>query len=91
MSKICDICGKTSQKGNLVPRGVGKRVTRRTVNHRMPNLRIKRFVIDGNTVKVQLCASCLKRINYEKNLEAAAVKAANEVKNTPEVKSASAK
>jgi ribosomal protein L28 len=68
MSKICDVCGKTFQKGNLVPRGVGRRVTRRTITQKQPNLRIKRFIIDGNTVKVRLCASCLKRIKYEEKL-----------------------
>ena len=65
MSKICQVCGKQAQKGNLVPRGVGKRVTRRTIASRQPNLRVKRFSIAGNTVKMLLCASCLKRINYD--------------------------
>lgn len=76
MSKICDICGKTGQKGNLVPRGVGKRVTRRTINIRQPNLRVKRFNIDGNKVKMFLCASCLKRIGFDAK-KAAEVVASN--------------
>ena len=75
MSKICTVCGKTSLKGNLVPRGVGRRVTRRTITHKMPNLRVKRFKIDGNTVKIQLCASCLKRIGFEEKLAAKAAAA----------------
>lgn len=65
MSKMCQVCGKEAQKGNLVPRGVGKRVTRRTLNKRQPNLRVKRFSVDGNTVKMLLCASCLKRIKFD--------------------------
>jgi ribosomal protein L28 len=65
MSKQCQICGKTYQKGNLVPRGIGNRVTRRTINRNSVNLRIKRFVIDGKTVKLRLCSSCLKRIKKD--------------------------
>lgn len=73
MSKICDICEKSAQKGNLVPRGVGKRVTRRTLTSRQPNLRVKRFTINGNTVKMLLCSSCLKRIKFEAKKAEAAV------------------
>lgn len=65
MSKQCQICGKTYQKGNLVPRGIGNRVTRRTINRNSVNLRIKRFVIGGKTVKLRLCSSCLKRIKKD--------------------------
>jgi len=65
MSKQCQICGKTYQKGNLVPRGIGNRVTRRTINRNSINLRVKRFKIDGKNVKVRLCASCLKRIKKD--------------------------
>ena len=73
MSKICQVCGKTSLKGNLVPRGVGKRVTRRTIAHKQPNLRVKRFIINGAKIKMHLCASCLKRIGFEeKKLQAEA-------------------
>jgi len=63
MSKICQICGKTYQKGNLVPRGIGRRVTRRTIKRSQPNLRIKRFDLNGKKVKFKLCASCLKKIS----------------------------
>ena len=77
MSKICQVCGKQAQKGNLVPRGVGKRVTRRTIAQRQPNLRVKRFSVDGNTVKMLLCASCLKRIKYDAKQAEVAAKAEN--------------
>ena len=75
MSKVCDICGKGYMKGNLVPRGVGRRVTRRTITRKYANLRIKKFDIGGSSVKVRLCSSCLKRIKYEKRLKEAQTEA----------------
>lgn len=80
MSKICDVCGKGYQKGNLVPRGIGRRVTKRTIIARQPNLRTKHFVINGTNVKLQICSSCLKRVKFEENranVEAAAKVAAS--------------
>ena len=65
MSKICEVCGKSYLKGNQVPRGVGRRVVRRTINRQMPNLRVKRINLNGTNVKVVLCSSCLKRMKYE--------------------------
>lgn len=49
-----------------MPRGVGKRVTNRASKRQQPNLRKKRLEIDGHTVTVNICASCLKRRKYEK-------------------------
>jgi ribosomal protein L28 len=65
MSKICDICQKGYQKGNLVPRGIGRRVTRRTITVRHPNLRSRHFVVNGSMVHLMVCSSCLKRLKYE--------------------------
>ncbi|RJR28033.1 50S ribosomal protein L28 [candidate division WWE3 bacterium] len=65
MAKVCDICLKSYQKGNLVPRGIGRRVTRRTTVRRQPNLRYKKFEINGISVRLWLCASCLKRIKFD--------------------------
>ena len=73
MSRVCEICGKTYQKGNLVHRGIGNRVSRRTINRKSANLRVKRFLINGVKVKFRLCASCLKKIvKEERELLAAA-------------------
>ena len=74
MPKQCEICGKTYQKANLVPRGIGNRVTKRTASRNSANLRVKRFLINGRKVKVRLCASCLKRLkkdekDFAKSLE----------------------
>jgi ribosomal protein L28 len=65
MAKICQICGKGALKGKQVPRGIGRRVTRRTIIKQEPNLRVKKFVIDGTSVSLRICASCLKRIKFE--------------------------
>ena len=52
-------------KANIVPRGVGNRVTKRSTKVRMANLRVKRFVVNGAKVKLVLCSSCLKRIKKD--------------------------
>lgn len=65
MSKICDICSKGALKGNLVKRGIGRRVTRRTITKQTPNLFDKKIKIDNSTVKLRICSSCLKRLKYE--------------------------
>jgi ribosomal protein L28 len=65
MAKICDICEKTYQRGNTVRRGIGRRVTRRTTAKNQPNLRYKKFKINGITLRLWVCASCLKRFKYE--------------------------
>ena len=65
MSRVCQICGKGYQKGNLVPRGIGNRCTGRTIARNSINLRVKRFLINGKKVKFRLCSSCLKRITKE--------------------------
>lgn len=76
MAKICEICNKGYQRGNLVPRGIGKRVTRRTTVRRLPNLFTKKLNINGVNTRVRLCTSCLKRLKFEAAvLEKAEVKA----------------
>ncbi len=65
MSKICQLCGKGSLKGNQVPRGIGRRVTKRSIIKQEPNLRVKKFTVNGRSVTLRICASCLKRIRYD--------------------------
>ena len=65
MSRVCEICGKTYQRGNLIKRGIGNRVARRTLSKKSANLRVKRFLINGVRVKLRICSSCLKRITKE--------------------------
>lgn len=66
MARVCEVCQKSYLKGNLVPRGVGRRVTSRTIKRQQPNIRSKKITINGKTAKVNICTSCLKRIKFEK-------------------------
>jgi ribosomal protein L28 len=71
MAKVCQICGKGYQKGNQVPRGIGRRVTRRSIIKQQPNLRTKKLTVDGRNVTLRICTSCLKRLKYNENQAAA--------------------
>ena len=62
MSRICEICEKSYMRGNQVPRGIGRRVLRRTTKRQTPNLRYKKFTLNGNSVRLRICTSCLKRL-----------------------------
>ena len=65
MSMICEICMKSYKKGNSVQRLMGNRVSGRSIKRQLPNLRSRRFNIDGTVVSVKLCASCLKRVKKD--------------------------
>ncbi len=78
MSRICDICEKGYLKGNLVPRGIGNRVTNRAIKKQKPNLRRKKITIQGTTVTANICASCLKRLKMEAHREEEHVAAENQ-------------
>lgn len=62
MAFTCDFCGKGYMKGNLVPRGIGRRVTRRTLSRQKPNLRNKRIEINGVQKRVRICTGCLSKL-----------------------------
>ena len=58
MSKQCQVCGKIYQKGNLVPRGIGNRVTRRTIislekGSYIPSLLLAMDIADVLNVKIE--------------------------------------
>lgn len=78
MARVCEVCGKDYHKANLVPRLIGRRVSNRHIKKQQPNLRNKKIEVNGQKVKVKLCASCLKRLKFE------AKKAAVTEKTTPE-------
>lgn len=67
MARVCELCEKSTLKGNLVPRGIGRRVTRRTIRHQKPNLRTVRMALEegGNKVTLRICTSCLKKLKRE--------------------------
>ena len=66
MARVCDICNKGYMKGNLVPRGIGRRVTNRSIKKQRPNLRRKKLIINGQTITASVCAACLKRMKFDK-------------------------
>lgn len=69
MARICDLCGKGHLKANLVARGIGNRVTQRTLRTQKPNLRTVRMQINGrNKATMRICTSCLKRIKNDVKL-----------------------
>jgi large subunit ribosomal protein L28 len=72
MSLVCEVCLKSYNRGNLVKRLIGNRVARRTTKRQQPNLRSKRLLIDGKTIKLKLCTSCLKKINKESKVKVTA-------------------
>ena len=76
MSKrVCEVCGKSYLKGNLVPTGIGGRVTNRAIKRQQPNIRKKKLNVNGQNVTVHLCSSCLKRMKFNKKLAAKAADA----------------
>lgn len=65
MARTCDVCQKGYKKSNSVPRGIGRRVTNRAIRRQQPNLRAKKLEVNGKTVRLNMCASCLKRIKFD--------------------------
>jgi large subunit ribosomal protein L28 len=61
MSKICDICGKEPQNGNL--RSHAMNATKRKY---YPNLQKIKVELDGVVKAVKICASCLKTNKIKK-------------------------
>jgi large subunit ribosomal protein L28 len=55
MAKVCDICGKGPQTGNLVSHA--HNVTRRRF---FPNLHPVRANIGGRHRRIKVCSACLK-------------------------------
>ena len=69
MARVCEICGKRSQKGNSVETrgkakylgGVGTKITGITRRTFKPNLqRIKITTENGTTKTVRVCTQCMR-------------------------------
>jgi len=69
MSMLCEICSKSYKKGNKVQRLIGNRVSGRSIRRQLPNLRSRRFEIEGTVVSLKLCASCLKRFKKDSKVK----------------------
>ena len=68
MSRRCDFCGKKSITGNSIARrglpkkkgGVGLKTTGVTKRRFLPNLQVKRILVNGKVKKSLVCAKCIK-------------------------------
>ena len=64
----CAICGKGPLRGQRIARrglakakgGVGRKITGRSKRSFKPNLQRVRAVVDGKTVRMKVCTSCLR-------------------------------
>jgi len=61
MAKRCEVCGKGPMSGNNVSHA--HNTTRRRF---LPNLQQVRAVVNGQTQKVKVCASCLRSGKIQK-------------------------
>lgn len=64
MSRICQLTGKTSQKGRKNTIAWGVKYSQ--IKHRMVNLRKTTLLIDGIPVQLQVSASALKSVKNGK-------------------------
>ncbi len=64
MSRTCDICEKTSQKGKKITKVWG--VKYRTIKHRQPNLRKVTVLVNNEPQQLTICTTCLKSIKSGK-------------------------
>jgi large subunit ribosomal protein L28 len=55
MSRVCEICGKHTITGNKVSHA--KNRTRRTWKPNLVNIKTE---VNGTTMKIKICARCLK-------------------------------
>ncbi len=64
MSRTCEICEKSSQKGKKITLKWG--VKYRTIRHRKPNLRKVTVLVNGEPQQMTICTTCLKSIKNGK-------------------------
>ncbi|MEQ0558573.1 50S ribosomal protein L28 [Amycolatopsis sp. NEAU-NG30] len=65
MSKRCDVCGKEPAFGRQVAR-LGVRAQKRRIKGRSarmfyPNIQAVKAVINGTSLRMKVCTSCLKK------------------------------
>lgn len=61
MARVCEICGKGVQKGNLVSHSNIK--SKRTFS---PNLQTAHITVDGKPKKMRVCTGCLSKAKAQK-------------------------
>lgn len=78
MPAKCDICGKTSVKGNTIKRrgkakylgGVGRKITGVTRRRFGVNLqRIRATLPNGTSARIRVCAQCLRSGRVQKRIK----------------------
>ena len=57
MSRVCDLCGKGSMRGNTVSHS-----NRKAPRHTHPNLQKETVNLDGNAFSVKVCTKCKKTL-----------------------------
>ena len=69
MARMCDICGKHTQKGNAIETrgkakylgGVGTKITGKTRRQFRPNLqRVRVAQADGTNKRMKVCTGCIR-------------------------------
>jgi len=68
MSRVCDICGKGGRAGTSIIRhgmpkkkgGIGLHTTGISRRRFLPNLHTIKALRDGGTVRMKVCAACIK-------------------------------
>ena len=74
MSRVCELCGRHTRFGNQVTKrglakykgGVGRKITGITRRAFKPNIQNVRAVINGETRRVKVCASCIRSGKIQK-------------------------
>ncbi|MGA1488466.1 MAG: 50S ribosomal protein L28 [Planctomycetota bacterium] len=61
MSRVCELCGKSTQFGNKVTSGgVGTKITGKVRRTFKPNLQRVRAQIGGTVRRMKVCTSCIR-------------------------------
>ena len=68
MSRVCEICGKRTQRGNKVERrglakrkgGVGRKITGCSKRTYKPNIQRVRALVNGGTARMRVCTACIR-------------------------------
>lgn len=74
MSRVCEFCGRRTRFGHQVTKrglakykgGVGRKITGITRRAFKPNIQMVRAVINGETRRVKICASCIRSGRIQK-------------------------
>ena len=68
MAFKCDNCGKSRDMGHRV-----SHAKNRTNHAFMPNIQMKRIMVDGKSIRAKLCTSCIKTLKKVKKVKVSEV------------------